>query len=287
MSRGSMLPSRRDVVKPPVRADLRGDAGVDDRHLRRPRAVLGSRRGSTAGLALGGVSGRASRRRACHERSGRRRGRGRDGYRRGLDHRRHRGDVGQRYGIAPGPEVLCHVGEFLRPHRPGRGQPQHPAAQLSAVHLARLQWKVLEEFLRVPVRLPCDQELTGHEQGVEADVDRQEIELGDDVIPWASGALRPVRPRLRLLAPLLQQREDLVPDARFVSKLRQLIDLALYGRRKIPPLLPIGPVWKITLERVTLICLVKRHRIHRSFSYDNKTWVPRSRLVGQRRGTAS
>jgi hypothetical protein len=93
-------------------------------------------------------------------------------------------------------------------------------------------------------------------------------------------------PKLRL-PPLLQQRDVLVPDGRLVAKMRQFVDLALYGRGLIARRLAIGPAWEITLEQAALIYLFKRHRIHRFFSYDDKTPVSRSRSAGKWRGTAS
>jgi hypothetical protein len=160
------------------------------------------------------------------------------------------------------------------------GQPHYPAVQLWAVQLTGIHVKGVEVSLGVPVLAPLvrrsgaavvvlcgNQELTTHEQGVEAHLDRQVIELGNVIMPRAVGALLPLLVLglmlglgLGLLPPLLQQPEHLVPDGRLVPALCQLDDLALHARRKLVPRLTIGPTWEVTTERIALISLVKPHR---------------------------
>ena len=149
------------------------------------------------------------------------------------------------------------VSELLRPHRLGGDQPQHPAAQLIAVHLAHIQAEVVEEAPRRPAwdpltGRPGEQQLTGNEEHVEADVDRQEIELGDEGIPPAVGGL----PSLH------QQLEEGVPGIRIEAELFQFTDLALDGDGKLGPWPSIGQAREITVEWITLVRLVERHRVH-------------------------
>ena len=83
------------------------------------------------------------------------------------------------------------------------------------------------------------------------------------------------------LPPLLQQPEHALPVARRVAALSQLGDLGLHPRLKFTPLLLIEPLWEVTKERIASVGLVKRHRLHPSFSYDAKTWQPPCPVVWQ------
>ena len=83
------------------------------------------------------------------------------------------------------------------------------------------------------------------------------------------------------LPPLLQQPEQALPVARRVAALSQFGDLGLHPRLKFTPLLLITPLREVPKERIAPIGLVKRHRIHPSFSYDAKTWPPPCPVVWQ------
>ena len=76
------------------------------------------------------------------------------------------------------------------------------------------------------------------------------------------------------LPPLPQQPEQTLPVARRMAALSQFGDPGLHTRLKFTPLPLIKPLWEVPRERIAPIGLVKRHRLHPSFSYEAKTWPP-------------
>jgi hypothetical protein len=112
-------------------------------------------------------------------------------------------------------------------------------------------------------------------QRIEAHVDRQEIERGNGAMPPGAllRLLSLLSPRPRL-PPLPQQLEHAPPVARRMAALSQFGDLGPHPRLKFTPLPLIKPLWEVPNERIAPIGLVKRHRLHPSFSYEAKTWPP-------------
>src|SRR5215472_1656404 len=83
------------------------------------------------------------------------------------------------------------------------------------------------------------------------------------------------------LPPLPQQPEQALPIAWRMAALSQFGDLGLHTRLKFTPLPLIKPLREVPKERIAPIGLVKRHRLHPSFSYEAKTRPPPCPVVWQ------